>query len=185
MFGKKILPIAAIALTTVSMLGIRSRTSAPSAPKFAPITAEQIVRNYKSEAKTKEIHRQAQIARELFRRHHYNLAHADLIAEYAIAHHIPVRLLAAVVFVESKGNARASCSDDLGLMQINTRVWKHYSKRQLMDPEFNLSVGTHILGTYIHLYGFVEGLHHYNGMGNPTNDYASAVYQIAGMKMPV
>jgi soluble lytic murein transglycosylase-like protein len=184
---RKILSIAAIALTTVSILWGTQRlyVPAPTVPTMQAVTAEQLNKQFRSEAKTKEIHRQALIAHELFRKHHYNLTHADLIAKYAIEHHIPVRLLAAVVFVESKGNARAVYGGaDFGLMQINIKTWKKYSVRQLMDPEFNLKVGSQILGTYIHLFGFVEGLHHYNGMNKADNSYAKSVYEIAGMQMP-
>ncbi len=183
MFGK--LGIAAIALAVLSLWGAQRLTMPPpSAPAINAITAAQIDKGYRAEAMTKQIHREAQIARELFRRHHYHLNHADLIARYAIAHHIPTRLLAAVIFVESKGNATAVYRGvDVGLMQINTKVW-HYTAKQLQDPEFNVQVGTKILGTYIHLYGFVEGLHHYNGMSKASNEYAATVYQIAGMDMP-
>lgn len=179
----KLLSIAVLTITTVGIWGTRP-LPVPPAPAFTPITAEQIDKEVRTERVTREINRQAAIAEKVFEQHRCHLAHADLVARYAMKHHIPIRLLAAVILVESKGKENAVYGGtDIGLMQINSRVWK-YSKVQLLDPEFNLKVGTRILGGYIHSYGFVEGLHHYNGMGNSSNDYATQVYKIAGMQMP-
>ena len=49
-------------------------------------------------------------------------------------------------------------------MQVNARVW-HENTESLKDPDYNIQVGTRVLGSYVHRYGLREGLHRYNGMG--------------------
>jgi soluble lytic murein transglycosylase-like protein len=97
-----------------------------------------------------------------------------LLGRAAYEQGISPRLLAAVVFVESSCNSKAvSGRDSIGLMQVNPRVWGH--RQQLKDPEFNVRFGARILASYIHRFGIRGGLHHYNGLGNPTDDYAEKV----------
>lgn len=123
-------------------------------------------------------------AQKVFKSHHIELKHADLVAKYALKHHIPARLLAAVIFVESTGRSDViSRSGDVGLMQINARIW-HRSKAELLNPERNLEIGSRILGAYIHQYGWREGIHAYNGFDKPTDAYVGRVYQAAGMQVP-
>ncbi|HTQ97236.1 MAG TPA: transglycosylase SLT domain-containing protein [Candidatus Acidoferrum sp.] len=180
---KSILLAIAFVLTTTGIL-CNIPGPRPATPDFRAITAEQIKEGYKQEVKDRVFNRAAAQAQDVFRAHHVVLRHATLVAKYALAHHIPVRLLAAVVYAESTGNASAiSAHGDVGLMQINMKVWK-YSRTELLNPERNLQIGSHILGALIHQYGTVEGLHHYNGMGRQDNSYAAHVFQVAGYKVP-
>ena len=68
----------------------------------------------------------------------------------------------------------------VGLVQINPRVWR-YSRRALQDPFTNLQIGTRILAAYIRAHGLKlkEGLHRYNGLGDPSEDYSERVLQAA------
>lgn len=159
------------------------------APAILPvkgITPEEITAQFKEETEIKITQELAKQAESVFRVHHAVLHphHAELVAKYARKHHIPVRLLAALIYVESSGktNAVSRCGA-VGLMQINIRVW-HYTKAEMMDPEKNIEVGTHILGTYVYQRGWKEGLHAYNGLRDPTDRYAESVYRAAGMKIP-
>lgn len=129
----------------------------------------------------KRYEKAAIIARLVYRHNHINPALAELTGRVAVDTGISPRILAALVFVESSGRANALSPDrrSVGLTQVNTRVW-HYTQAQLLKPEANLRIGASILAAYVHRYGLLEGLHHYNGLGNPTNEYALHVLAVAG-----
>ena len=61
------------------------------------------------------------------------------------------KLVRAVVTVESSWRPGArSRKDALGLMQVHHPTWRHkHTRRELLDPELNLIVGTQILKSYI------------------------------------
>lgn len=180
---KSILLAIAFVLTTTGIL-CTTPGPRPAAPDFRAITAEEIKEGFKQEVQDRTLNKAAAQAQAVFASHHAVLKHAKLVAKYALAHHIPVRLLAAVVYAESTGNDRAiSIQGDVGLMQVNAKIW-HYSRGELLNPERNMQVGSRILGALIHQYGTVEGLHHYNGMGRQDNSYATHVFQVAGYRMP-
>ena len=106
---------------------------------------------------------------------------ASLAAVSARRHNLPPRLVAGAILAESSCNPSAvSERGAVGLMQINERVWK--TGQNLKDPETNIRIGTKILGLYVHEYGVREGLHHYNGMGDPTSVYADKVLLYAGAR---
>lgn len=101
--------------------------------------------------------------------------YADVLGQAAVDHNINPQLIAGIVFVESTCNANAvSNQGAVGLAQLNIAVW-HISKKQALDPEFNIDKGTSILASYIRQYGVVKGLHAYNGFGDPSNQYAKKV----------
>jgi soluble lytic murein transglycosylase-like protein len=102
---------------------------------------------------------------------------AEPVARAAVDNNLSPRVVAAVVFVESSCNPDAISSEHaVGLMQVNGRVW-HYSTTSLRDPEVNVQVGSRILREYIRRYGLREGLHHYNGVGDPSMDYSNRVIE--------
>src|SRR5262249_1570597 len=103
--------------------------------------------------------------------------YAAVTGRVATDYGLSPRLLAALVFVESTCRADAvSGRDSVGLTQVNPRVWKH-SRAELKDPERNLRIGAGILASYIRNYGVVEGLHHYNGLGDPSDEYSNKVLE--------
>ena len=78
---------------------------------------------------------------------------------------IEANIIAGVIVVESSCNPlAASPAGAVGLMQINLHVW-HISRRQALDPETNIRIGTKILVGYIRPHGLREGIHRYNGLG--------------------
>lgn len=106
---------------------------------------------------------------------------AVIITRSAHQYHVPGRIVAAVIVAESACKPQAVAHHwDMGLMQINTRIWRPHGN--LLDPQLNISVGTRILAGYIHRYGLREGLHHYNGMGDPTTTYSDKIFAIAGWR---
>jgi hypothetical protein len=44
-------------------------------------------------------------------------------------------------------------------------------------------VGASILASYVHRYGLKEGLHRYNGLGNPSSEYSDKVLIVAGIRV--
>ena len=130
----------------------------------------------------KEIRRQTKIARMLYLAHGCSDTYAELTARTAYKVGLPVRLIAGVVIIESTCRPRVISSEGaVGLMQVG-RNW-HISRRQLEDPTFNLMMGSTILVKYVRVYGLKEGLHAYNGFGNPSDDYAMKVLSTAGIKV--
>jgi soluble lytic murein transglycosylase-like protein len=88
---------------------------------------------------------------------------------------LPPRLVAAVIVVESSCNPEAvSPSGAVGLMQINTHVWKI---KDPQNPEENIRRGVSILARYISEAGNIPGgLQLYSG---GTEGYAEKVLNIA------
>lgn len=107
--------------------------------------------------------------------------YSALVGQYAVLEGVNARVAAALVYVESSCNPKAD--DHLGshgLTQVNIRTWRGHTVKELEDPETNIRTGLHILAGYIHRYGVKEGLHHYNGLGNPSDEYALRVLAAAG-----
>ena len=144
---------------------------------------EDIRHDFEREQLEKQYRRAAVVAGRIYRKNHCRQTYADLTGQVAIDYGVSPAVLAALVFVESSCNPNAvSGRKSVGLTQVNPLAWK-YTKIELMDPEKNLRVGAQILAHYVHRHGLVEGLHHYNGMGNPTNEYAEKVLTAAGIQI--
>lgn len=108
--------------------------------------------------------------------------YAPLIARSAVNHGLEPRLLAGLVYVESSCHADAvSPRHSFGLAQINIVVW-HVSRRQAMDPAFNVDKGAEILASYTHRYGKIKGLHAYNGFGDSSDTYSARVIYAANRR---
>jgi soluble lytic murein transglycosylase-like protein len=154
----------------------------PSPLSFAPLSMEQIQKGIAYDQKEKEYTRATIAARLVYRHNGCKATYAEATGRAAIDAGVSARLLAAVVFVESSCNPKAvSGRASVGLCQINPLVWGH-SRAELTNPERNLRIGASILSSYTHKYGLVEGLHHYNGLGNPDNTYADKVLSVARMR---
>jgi len=167
------------------VLGIAFLFQVPPAPnpiKTVPVTEAQIREGVKNEQKAKVIKRAVAAAREVYRRNHVSEAYSETTGRVAIETGLSPRLLAAVVVVESHGNPKAvSNRDSIGLMQVNPLVWGH--RKDLTNPEKNITIGASILAAYVHKYGVVEGLHRYNGYSNiHEHIYVCKVLKAAGME---
>jgi soluble lytic murein transglycosylase-like protein len=108
---------------------------------------------------------------------------AESAARYARAYHLPARIVAATIFTESSCRPEAiSDAGAVGLMQVNTRVWP-YSRREMLDPDRNLQVGTAILAQYVQSTGNLrDGLRLYFGVSpdsTASDEYADKVLSMA------
>lgn len=176
-------------VTILLTLGALFAVSQPESPKPISITApteKSIREEYRNEQKVKRererLERATTAARVVYRRNSCDTAFAQLTAKTAIENGLSPVLLAAVVVSESSAKADSIHGNDIGLMQINTKVWK-YSRSELKDPRRNMQIGARILAKQIRKFGLVEGLHRYNGLGCPDNTYANSVLARAGMKV--
>lgn len=153
-------------------------------PSFTiqPLTPEAIKSQLLEERHQKQYLAAVKIVARVFRVNGCSDTYSGLTAKIAMEEGVNPRLLAGLIFVESSCNPQAvSPCGAVGLTQVEPKVWK-ISRHELFDPERNLRIGTHILAGYIRHHGVVEGLHHYNGLGNPTEEYAMRVLAAAGMK---
>ncbi len=159
----------------------------PKAPEAKQLTApteaqikDQVKHEREATRRTKAINRAVAAARAVYRANGCSDRYSALTGRTAYEYGLSARLLAAVVFVESSCRAEArSGRDSIGLMQVNPRVWGH--RAELKDPVSNMRIGSAILKAYIGRFGLVEGLHHYNGIGNSNNDYAERVLAAGGI----
>ena len=145
-------------------------------------TEYSIQEGIKFEQKHNDYNRAIRIARQTYRRNGCNGDFADATGRISVDLGVSPRVLSALVFVESSCNPNAvSGRKSVGLTQVNPLVW-NYTRAELREPERNLRIGATILSAYVRKFGLVGGLHHYNGLGNPTNDYADKVLTAAGLK---
>lgn len=138
---------------------------APAAPNTISVnlpTEISIKKEVKLERQEKEIKRAVASARLVYRHNGCKDTYSEVTGRTAYEYGLSPRLLAAVVFVESSCRPTAvSGANSIGLLQVNPRVWGH--RKDLKDPETNLRIGAQILVNYVHQYGVIEGLHHFNG----------------------
>lgn len=176
----------------IASLGTAWSVPAPPKIKVVAPTEVQIKEQFKREQEARRIEsrvaRETLAARAVYRSVGCRLADKDgwlsaLTGRTAYEYGVSARLLAAIIFVESSCNPRAvSGKNSIGLMQVNPRVWGH--RDQLTDPDFNIHLGAKILASYIRHHGLVEGLHHYNGLGDPTDTYARRVLAAGAIAWP-
>lgn len=128
--------------------------------------------------KQKEYKRGADVARKLYRPYQCSSDLNFKTAKSAIDSHLPARLVAAVVIVESSCRSDAvSSTGAIGLMQISKI--HHVSRKNLLDPTTNLRIGSKILASNIHRFGLHDGIKFY---GPGTDQYAEKVLTLAGIK---
>jgi len=176
-----------IAVTVVASLGtagiIEQKANLPGpSPKTIPSTApnpEAMTSIYRQERRQAEYVAAMRAARRVFMTNGCSDRYALIAGRAAVDNRVSPRIVAAVVFVESSCNPHAvSREGAIGLSQVNPRVWR-YSDRELQDPSTNLQIGTRILAGYIRAHGLREGLHRYNGLGDPSEDYSDRVLKAA------
>lgn len=92
------------------------------------------------------------------------------IIGYAVEYDIPVSLLFSIIYVESSFNPKAINKNsngtyDYGLMSLNSKTFKGYSREQLYDIETNLRLGCEYLVWLKKRYKtWGEAVIHYNGL---------------------
>lgn len=158
----------------------------PSEIAVTAQTPDSIQQQMRREARQKEYDLAVRVARFVYRTHRCNDSFAGLTAENALAFKLPVRLIAAVVVVESTCRSWVVSDEGaVGLMQIVPSKW-HVSRSQLKNPAFNMRKGSEILAHYVKQYGIYGGLRGYNGfgVGCSTCDatYPDRVLSIAGRR---
>jgi soluble lytic murein transglycosylase-like protein len=164
--------------------GSIARYAEPAVPKGITVVApteDSVKKEFQREQKERQYAQAAKLAGQVYERLGCRKTYAEGTGRVAVDFAISPRVLAGLVFVESSCNTNAvSGRNSVGLMQVNPKVWK-YTRAELSDPKQNIEIGAKILATYIHRWGLVEGLHHYNGLGNPTDEYATKVLTAAGL----
>ena len=113
-----------------------------------------------------------------------------LIYEYAQKNALDPALVAAVIRIESNGDAGAvnQHSGACGLMQVmpvEAKIrpdlfWDRpsCSEQELLNPRFNVRWGTRYLAEQIRFYGIRSGLQHYFGRMDIGFEYADTVLRI-------
>ena len=108
--------------------------------------------------------------------------YAVAIAKNSVEKSLNPAIVSAIVLVESSGNPMTvSPSGDLGLMQVNVRIHSgafDFEKRNLLNPEDNISVGTTILRSMLDRYGEEKAIAAYNGLLPEKHEYTSKVQAI-------
>lgn len=128
-------------------------------------TPESLTEEMNNEQKQMELAKAKHIAAHIFHANGCDNEFAGLVAKYSLDRKLPVRVVSALIVVESTCRAGVRSTEGaIGLMQIVPKVW-HVKEAQLRDPEFNIRKGTEILAGYVQAHGLRAGLRHYNGMG--------------------
>ena len=108
--------------------------------------------------------------------------YASAIARNAVMKGLSPAVVSAIVVVESSGNPlTVSPSGDLGLMQVNARIHaRHFDfeKRNLLNPEENIDVGTSILKAMADRHGNEKAIQAYNGLLPEKREYSVRVQAV-------
>lgn len=118
------------------------------------------------------------------------LAYQDVIREQAAAKHLDPALVAAVIYAETKFDARTSPAGAEGLMQIEPQTAlflahrsgaKTFTVADLATPQVNIAYGSYYLRFLLDQYGQnkIEALAAYNG-GEANVDHWAASAKAAG-----
>jgi Transglycosylase SLT domain len=175
--------VALVAIFGGFAVGMFDLTPPPAPVAVSKITETSIQNDYRLEQRQKKLKKATRQAAAVYRKTRCRGGEnfAEMTARAALDNGLSPRILAALVFVESSCNPNATDHrGSFGLTQVNSRVWPA-RKDYLRDPEVNLRIGAAILAGYVHRFGLVEGLHHYNGYG-PTHEhiYVNKVLTKAG-----
>jgi hypothetical protein len=108
--------------------------------------------------------------------------YASAIARNAVEKGLSPAVVSAIVVVESGGNPlTVSPSGDLGLMQVNARIHARqfdFEKRNLLNPEENIDVGTSILKVMADRHGNEKAIQAYNGLLPEKREYSVRVQAV-------
>jgi len=183
---KKLLLTALVATQSLIMYSVMLDLGpTPKTVLAHALTENDIREQIAQEQKQMQYDVAEEVAAKVMRHHGCNDEFAELVGRAAVDEHLPARLIAAVMVIESTCNAHAiSHADGIGLMQVVPKIW-HIQRNKLLDPVFNVRFATsRILVPFVRVYGIREGLHHYNGMGVGcsacSKDYPERVMRIAG-----
>ena len=156
---------------------------APPVPIQAP-SAAQITR-YMAQDRLQAQYRQAEatLARQ-FKAEGCSDQYAGLAAEAAVDNHLPPRSRRCPDISSSRAadqtpylprrgdRAHAGIAQNMAPMEPGA----------LRSPQTNIQAGTLILASYVRESGLREGLHRFNGLGDPNQDYSDRVMQVAGYR---
>lgn len=169
--SKHLLAVAALAL--VASLAIVGQVANMPGPQPSIITPAVI------SARQIDYQRAEESAARVLVANGCSATYASQAGRAAVDKGMSPQIVAAVIFVESSCNADAvSPRGAIGLMGINRHIWRHPA-RELRDPEANTQIGTTILAGYVRAHGLREGLHRFNGLGDPSSTYSARVLQVA------
>jgi len=108
--------------------------------------------------------------------------YASAIARNSVEKGLSPAVVSAIVVVESSGNPlTVSPSGDLGLMQVNARIHARqfdFEKRNLLNPEENIDVGTSILKLMADRHGNEKAIQAYNGLLPEKREYSVRVQAV-------
>ena len=108
--------------------------------------------------------------------------YASAIARKSVEKGLSPAVVSAIVVVESGGNPlTVSPSGDLGLMQVNARIHARqfdFEKRNLLNPEENIDVGTSILKVMADRHGNEKAIQAYNGLLPEKREYGIRVQAV-------
>ena len=108
--------------------------------------------------------------------------YASAIARNSVEKGLSPTVVSAIVVVESGGNPlTVSPSGDLGLMQVNARIHARqfdFEKRNLLNPEENIDVGTSILKVMADRHGNEKAIQAYNGLLPEKREYSVRVQAV-------
>jgi soluble lytic murein transglycosylase-like protein len=127
---------------------------------------EEINKAIRDRIEQDQIDQVAQIYKDLVG----NLVLVYSIIGYAVEYDIPVSLLFSIIYVESSFNPKAINKNsngtyDYGLMSLNSKTFKGYSREQLFNIETNLRLGCEYLVWLKKRYKtWGEAVIHYNGL---------------------
>jgi soluble lytic murein transglycosylase-like protein len=152
--------------------------AAPMCLQVAALTPEKMDAIREQEYLERQYAEAERQVQQVFVANGCSIRYAATVGRAAVDNHLPARIVGSLVYVESSCNPEAiSPAGAIGIMQINTHVWK--TRKDLTDPTTNIEIGTAILAKYVKQSGLREGLHRYNGLGNTSNDYSSRVLYAA------
>jgi soluble lytic murein transglycosylase len=123
------------------------------------------------------------------------LAYTAVIREQARAKHLDPALIAAVIFAETKFDARTSPTGAIGLMQIEPATAEFLARRSgatsfhvadLADPEINIRYGSYYLRYLLDRYRHSEtlALAAYNGGETNVDDWLAQAHA-AGVRFTI
>lgn len=153
------------------------------APKVSvrAFTPEDFERFRQVEQDKRKLEVEELAAQWVYQRYGCPTDYVESTARNAIKHHIPAKLIAAMVVVESTCRPKAiSPTGAVGLMQIIPR-WHQVSSESMMEPDRNIEVGVAFLGQLVYRYGWREGVANYNADVDKEL-YANKVFETAGMR---
>jgi soluble lytic murein transglycosylase-like protein len=125
-----------------------------------------------------------QVLKQTQRPAHELERYAESVAKNCVEKNLNPAIVSAMIVVESGGNPlTVSASGDLGLMQVNARIHAKafdFEKKNLLNPEENIEVGTSILKLMVDRHGDEKAIQAYNGLLPDKREYTPRVLVALG-----